>query len=112
MRYAITGATGFVGGVLAAQLRAAGHEVVALVRDTGKAGRLSELGVAVQSGDLGSTESLDELCRDVDGLFHVAGWYKLGSRNPEQGVRINVDGTRNVLVAARKAAVPRVVYTS
>lgn len=112
MRYAMTGATGFVGGALAARLRADGHDVVALVRDSGRADGLRELGVTLQSGDLGIAESLDELCRDVDGLYHAAGWYQLGSRDPEQGVRINVDGTRNVLVAARKAAVPRVVYTS
>ncbi len=112
MRYAITGATGFVGGALARQLRDAGHEVRALVRDPSRATALSALGVELVPGDLDDTAALDRLCADVDGLFHVAGWYKLGQRDPSVGDRVNVEGTRNVLAAAQRAGVPKVVYTS
>jgi dihydroflavonol-4-reductase len=45
-------------------------------------------------------------------LFHVAADYRLGARDPAQLYRTNVDGTRNVLHAARTAKVPRIVYTS
>ena len=106
MRYALTGATGFIGGALAKQLSDLGHHVIALVRDPARAGHLSDLGAELVPGDL------DKLCHDADGIFHVAGWYKLGSRNPQDGRRVNVDGTRNALEAARRAEVPRVVYTS
>ena len=106
VRYAVTGSTGFVGGELVRQLRAAGHSVTVLVRSP------SAPDPSVVRGDLSSSAALDELCRDVDGLFHVAGWYKLGTRDPDQGRRVNVDGTRNVLDAARRAGVARVVYTS
>ena len=85
MRYAITGATGFVGGALARQLREAGHEVRALVRDPGKASAPTALGVELVPGDLDDTAALDRLCEGVDGLFHVAGWYKLGQRDPSVG---------------------------
>jgi nucleoside-diphosphate-sugar epimerase len=112
MRYAITGATGFLGGVLARQLRDAGHEVVALVRDPARAAALAESGVELVSGDLDDAPALDRLCQGADGLFHVAGWYKVGSRTPDEGRRVNVDGTRNALEAARRNAVPRTVYTS
>jgi len=112
MRYALTGATGFIGGALAKQLRDAGHDVVALVRDPARAGQLSDLGVELVPGDLDNKEALDRICQGADGLFHVAGWYKLGSRSPQDGWRVNVDGTRNALEAARRAEVPRVVYTS
>jgi dihydroflavonol-4-reductase len=112
MRYAMTGATGFVGGALARLLRDEGHEVRALVRDPARASGLAALGVDLVSGDLDDVTALDALCRDVDGLFHVAGWYKLGQRDPSVGDRVNVDGTRNVLAAAQRAAVPKVVYTS
>jgi nucleoside-diphosphate-sugar epimerase len=112
MRYAMTGATGFVGGVLARQLRDAGHEVVTLVRDPGRAGALERLGAELVAGDLDDAAALDRLCAGADGLFHVAGWYKLGQRDPSPGVRVNVEGTRNVLAAAQRAGVPRVVYTS
>lgn len=108
----MTGATGFVGGELARQLRAAGHDVVALARDPGRAGALEARGVRLVRGDLDDTAALDELCRDVDGLFHVAGWYRLGQRDPSPGDRVNVHGTRNVLAAASRNGVPRTVYTS
>jgi nucleoside-diphosphate-sugar epimerase len=112
MRYALTGATGFVGGALAGQLRAAGHDVTALVRDPSRAARLADLGVELVEGDLDDVAALDRLCAGADGLFHVAGWYKLGQRDPSPGVRVNVEGTRNALAAAQRAGVARVVYTS
>jgi len=112
MRYAITGATGFVGGALAARLRADGHDVRALVRDPARATHLSDLGVDTVPGDLDDAPALDRLCDGVDGLFHVAGWYRLGQRDPSVGDRVNVAGTRAVLAAAQRAGVPRVVYTS
>ena len=112
MRYAITGATGFVGGALARQLREAGHEVVALVRDPARATSLADLGVELLPGDLDDGAALDRLCTGVDGLFHVAGWYKVGEPDPTAGERVNVIGTRNVLEAALRHGVRRVVYTS
>src|SRR3954447_873347 len=112
MRYALTGATGFVGGALAGQLRAAGHDVTALVRDRSRASRLLDLGVELVEGDLDDAAALYRLCASADGLFHVAGWYKLGQRDPSPGVRVNVEGTRNSLAAAQRAGVARVVYTS
>jgi dihydroflavonol-4-reductase len=68
--------------------------------------------VRIVPGDLFDAGALDRLCSGVDGLFHVAGWYKLGTRDPSVGWRVNVEGTRAVLSAAVRASVPRVVYTS
>ncbi len=112
MHYAITGATGFVGGAVARQLRAAGHDVTALARDPGRATALTDLGCTVVPGNLADAAALDRLCAGTDGLFHIAGWYKVGSRNPKQGWEINVNGTANALDAAKRAGLPRVVYTS
>jgi dihydroflavonol-4-reductase len=112
MKYALTGATGFVGGHLARQLRDAGHEVIAVVRTPAKARDLEELGVTVVPGDVTSRSSLVSAFTGVDGVFHVAGWYHLGSDHPEQGWAVNVQGTRNALDAAQETQVPRVVYTS
>jgi nucleoside-diphosphate-sugar epimerase len=112
MRYAMTGATGFVGGALARRLRDDGHEVLALVRDPARAVDLEAAGVELLPGDLDDVAALDRLCTGVDGLFHVAGWYRLGERDASIGERVNVAGTRNVLEAALRHAVPRVVYTS
>jgi uncharacterized protein YbjT (DUF2867 family) len=80
MKYFVTGATGFVGGRVARRLRAAGHQVVALVRTLSKAGELSTLGVELAAGDVTDRESMRAPMRGVDGVFHIAGWYKIGTR--------------------------------
>jgi nucleoside-diphosphate-sugar epimerase len=112
MRYALTGATGFVGSRLAALLVQAGHEVVALVRDLGRARALADLGVRLVPGDLNDLPNVRAAATGVDGLFHVAGWYRVGDRDTSEAWRTNVEGTRVVLEAVRAAAVPRLVYTS
>ncbi len=112
MRYFLTGATGFVGGALARRLRSAGHEVVAIVRDPANAAALTGLGVDVHPGDVTRPESMRAPMTGVDGVFHVAGWYKIGTRDKHDGEAINVGGTRNVLELMRDLSVPRGVYTS
>lgn len=112
MRCALTGATGFVGGELARQLVAAGHEVAALVRTPAKAIALDAIGVDLIAGDLDGVAALDRLLVRADGFFHVAGWYKLGDPDGDVAQRVNVDGTRNALAAAQRAGTPKVVYTS
>jgi nucleoside-diphosphate-sugar epimerase len=112
MKYFMTGATGFIGGRLAKQLREAGHEVVALARDPEKAGALRALGVTLAEGDVTDRGSLDGPMAGCDGVFHVAAWYKIGARDRKQAWAINVEGTRNVLQAMRAQRIPKGVYTS
>lgn len=112
MRYFVTGATGFIGGRVARQLVDAGHQVRALVRDPRKAADLAALGVELHRGDITQRASLRDPMSGVDGVFHVAGWYKVGARDRRDGERINVEGTRNVLETMRELSVPKGVYTS
>jgi len=112
MKYFVTGATGFLGGRVARQLLAAGHRVNALVRSPAKAGELAALGAALFAGDITDPASLREPMRGTDGVFHVAGWYKIGMRDNSQAQRINIDGTRNVLEAMRELGIAKGVYTS
>jgi nucleoside-diphosphate-sugar epimerase len=112
MKYFITGATGFIGGRLAQQLRAGGHDVIALVRDVQKAKSLQSIGVQIAVGDITDKESLRYPMTGVDGVFHVAGWYKLGQGKTDAGVKINIEGTRNVLETMRDLNIPKGVYTS
>lgn len=111
-RYFVTGATGFVGGRLARQLRAAGHDVVTVARDPSRAGDLRAAGVEVHRGDVTERASLVEPMRGADGVFHLAAWYKVGVRDTRPAHAINVDGTRHVLEVMRELAVPKGVYTS
>jgi nucleoside-diphosphate-sugar epimerase len=112
MKYCVTGATGFIGGRVARQLVAAGHEVIAIARSPGRAGDLTEAGIEVVGGDIVDKASLRAPMTGVDGVFHIAGWYKTGVRDNRDGWTINVDGTRNVLETMRDLEIPRGVYTS
>jgi nucleoside-diphosphate-sugar epimerase len=111
-RYFVTGATGFIGGRLAEQLLRGRHEVVALVRRPEDAQGLEEMGAQLARGDVLDRDSIRRAMRDVDGVFHLAGWYQVGGRGKRQGRRVNVEGTRNVLGVMREAQVPKGVYTS
>ncbi len=111
-RWFVTGATGFVGGVLAARLRADGDEVVTIARDPARAGALRALGVEVHRGDVLEPGTLRGPMAGCDGVYHLAAWYKLGARDAAAGERINVDGTRHVLDAMQALRIPRGVYTS
>ena len=112
MKYLVTGATGFIGGCLARQLLRAGHEVAALVRNPGAAGDLETDGAVLHQGDVRDKSSLRVPMSGVDGLFHLAAWYRIGVKDRGEAYPINVEGTRNVLETARELGVPRIVYTS
>lgn len=110
-KYFVTGATGFIGGEIVKQLVGRGHKVVVLVRSPQKAAVLKTLGVAIHAGDITDRETLKAPMTGVDGVFHVAAWYKVGVKEPLAD-QINVDGTRNVLKTMRDLDIPRGVYTS
>jgi len=112
MRYFLTGATGFIGGHVARQLAGAGHKVIVLVRDPSKAANLAALGAALHKGDITDKETLRRPMTGVDGVFHIAAWYKIGEGTLDEARTINVQGTRNVLELIRELKVPKGVYTS
>ncbi len=112
MKYFITGATGFIGGRVAQQLVTAGHEVIALVRSRSKAQDLAKLGISLVEGDITDKESMRQPMTAVDGVFHIAAWYKIGERDKSIAERINVEGTRNVLELMKELGIPKGVYTS
>ena len=105
----VTGATGFIGWHVAWKLAERGHRVRALVRPAGK---LRELDVEAATGDLRDPESLARAVAGCGLVFHVAADYRLWAKDPSELYASNVDGTRNLLAAARKAGVERFVYTS
>jgi uncharacterized protein YbjT (DUF2867 family) len=72
MKYFITGATGFVGGVLARKLRQLGHDVHASVRDPNKAKNLQTLGVKLFKGDVTDKQSMREAMQGVDGGWRIS----------------------------------------
>ena len=105
----VTGATGFIGWHVARKLLTRGHTVRALVRPTSK---VRELDLEAVSGDLRDSDSLERAVKGCGLVFHVAADYRLWAKDPSELYRSNVEGTRNLLTAARDAGVDRVVYTS
>jgi dihydroflavonol-4-reductase len=112
MRALVTGTTGFVGAAVARALLHEGWTVRALVRPTSDRRNLQGLELEPVLGDLNDAGSLAAAAAGCEALFHVAADYRLGARRPQELYRTNVEGTRNILAAARSAGVARVVYTS
>ena len=105
----VTGASGFLGWHVANLLIQRGDSVRALVR---AGSRVPELEVETVTGDLRDAASIERAMAACSAVFHVAADYRLWAKDPSELYRSNVDGTRNVLEAAKKAGVERVVYTS
>ena len=105
----VTGATGFVGWHVARLLTERGLDVRALTRSGGP---IKELEVETVRGDLRDADSMDRAVKGCGLVFHVAADYRLWTKTPGEMYQTNVDGTRNLLAAAKKAYVDRVVYTS
>jgi dihydroflavonol-4-reductase len=112
MRALVTGANGFVGSAIARALCQAGWQVRALVRAGSDRRNLESLPVETVRGDITDGASLDTALERCDALFHAAADYRLWTPDPQRLYLTNVQGTRNVLEAARRAHTARIVYTS
>jgi dihydroflavonol-4-reductase len=112
MKALVTGATGFVGAAIAKALIASGWQVRVLARAGSDRGNLQQLAAQVVEGDLNDLGSLERALEGCSALFHAAADYRLGARDPKPLYLTNVEGTRNILSAARKVGVQRTVYTS
>ena len=108
----VTGASGFVGSHVARQLVSAGHSVRVLVRRNSNLEALTGLQVERFEGDLRDANSLERAMHGVRRVFHVAADYRFWTPRPEEIYESNVEGTRKLLAAAKRAGVERIVYTS
>jgi dihydroflavonol-4-reductase len=112
MKALVTGAAGFVGSAVLRRLIARGIETRALVRPISDRRNLAGLDCEIVTGDLTDPTSLKAAARGCDALFHVAADYRLWVPDPAPLYRANVEGTRNLMLAAIEAGVARIVYTS
>ncbi|MCP4328529.1 MAG: NAD-dependent epimerase/dehydratase family protein [Alphaproteobacteria bacterium] len=108
----VTGATGFVGSAVVRRLLADGESVRVLVRPQSDTRNTDGLDVEPVIGDLGDPGSLKNAVEGCRRLYHVAADYRLWVPDPDRIYAINVDGTRNLLLAAAEAGAERIVYTS
>ncbi len=108
----VTGANGFVGCHVVRALRARGAAVRALVRKGADLRALEGLDCEMCWGDLRDRESVENAMRGCDEVYHVAADYRLWLLDPAPMYATNVEGTKNVLAAARRTGVSRIVHTS
>lgn len=112
MRTVVTGASGLLGGNLADVLLQAGHDVRATRRGSTRVDHLADLSIAWVDADLGDEDALARAFDGVEVVYHCAALVSVQRRATPALVAANVDGTRRVLAAARRAGVRRLVHCS
>jgi len=110
VRVAVTGATGFVGRQVVKRLANAGHEIVAVVREGSPRDVLPEGTLEYATGDVADAVALEAAFRGCEAVVHLVGIIRETSGSTFQSV--HVAGTRNVVEAARRAGVRRIVHMS
>jgi dihydroflavonol-4-reductase len=108
----VTGGTGFLGRAIIERLLNEGDEVKALARSDASTGELGALGTEPVRGDVLDLDALAAAMRGCDVVYHAAGANAFCARDPSPMFEVNVRGSQNVVLAAARAGVRRVVYTS
>ena len=108
----VTGGTGVVGTAMVTRLLATERPVRVLVRSDDGAARVRSWGAEPVLGDVLDASSLSAAVRGVEVVYHVAGLNSLCLKAPAALYEVNVSGTRNVVEAAARSGVVRLVLTS
>src|SRR5919204_1468049 len=111
MRIGVTGGAGFIGAHVIRRLADVGHQTCVL--DT-VAPRKSSAGTVFRSVDVLDLTAVTAALADLDVVFHLAGMSNVdfAYRDPVRTVRLNIDGTANILEAARLNGLRRIVLAS
>jgi len=112
MKIYITGATGFIGSNLTKRLIEEGNTVHALIRNPEKSKKINFENVFFKEGNLLDTNSLYQGMKGCEEVYHLAAFARPWAKQQDTYYKINVQGTLNVLIAAIKADVRKVVITS
>ncbi|HOH19248.1 MAG TPA: SDR family oxidoreductase [Anaerolineaceae bacterium] len=112
MMILVTGATGHIGNVLVRELLVRGEHIRVLLLPHEDCTSIEGLDVEKAEGDVLDMASLRKAMQGINLVYHLAGMITIMPGPNETVRRVNVDGTRNVLEAARQSGVQRVVYTS
>ncbi len=108
----ITGATGYIGSILTRQLADQGEEIHVLCRTQPEAKEIERTNIKLFKGDITEPDSLIKAMRGIDRVHHMAAYARIWAKDPGIFYRINVEGTKNLLEAAKKSGIKKVVYTS
>ncbi len=105
----ITGGGGFLGSVIAKMLHDRGDDVTVLGRNTYP--QLKRYGIKTVQADVTDRDSVLQVCKGMDVVFHVAALAAIWGRRKDFW-NINVEGTRNVIDACRRLGISKLIYTS
>jgi dihydroflavonol-4-reductase len=108
----VTGATGHIGNVLVRELVARGEQVRVFVLPGEPLDILQGVGMEVVTGNILDPEALDRAVCGADMVYHLAGMISINTGSDPLVWLVNVQGTRNMIAACRRAGVRRLVYTS
>ena len=108
----VTGGTGFTGGHLCRSLLDRGWSVTALARPGSRSETLRAAGARIVEGDVRDPRTLDGAAEGADVAFHIAAAFREARLSDRDYTEINVGGTRNVIEAAARSGVRRVVHCS
>ena len=116
MKYLVTGGAGFIGSNIVDRLISEGHEVIVIDNEYSDAHETFYWNKKAKNYkyDIRNYEAIEPLFAGVDYVFHLAAEARIqpAIENPVTAVEINVVGTCNVLQAARKNNIKRVIYSS
>ena len=110
--FVVTGATGYVGGVLVRTLLGCGEQVRVVVPPFEKADRLEGLNVEIKYADVTDYNSIKETIKENDIVLHVAGMISILPGKAKSLNKVNVEGTKNVVDACIEKKAGRLVYVS
>ena len=110
--YVVTGATGYVGGVLIRRLLKADEKVRVVIPPFEDQKLLEDLDVEVVTADISDYDSIENAIQEGDMVIHVAGLITIMPGGASELMRINVEGTGNVVDACLKKNAKRLVYVS
>lgn len=112
MKVFLTGATGYIGNRLALQLAESNYEVHALVRDLSSENIPVHPNIKLFKGNLNDLDSIEKAIVSCDYAFHTAAFTRLTCTEVEEFYNVNVQGTANVLNAAKKYGIQKFIFTS
>ncbi len=112
MKVFLTGATGYIGNRLALHLAENNYEVHALVRNIKSENIPVHSNILLFEGNLNNSDSIEKAIANCEYVFHTAAFTKLTCSNVEEFYNVNVQGTANVLNAAKNNGVKKFIFTS
>lgn len=112
MKILVTGGTGFIGRHLVIKLVANGHKVRCLVRETSQTDALKKLGVELVYGDIGETDSLKVVAKDIDTVYHLAAIVDNRQVKSDMMHHVSLSGTENLVKTCLEGKVKKFVYFS